>query len=76
MTTDPTQIWLRDLRRREAAGEVKVQWSRAREPSCIHSGDGRGSGYTQPASWCQVCKDSPELAAWRDYWRGLGATDD
>jgi len=38
-----------------------------REPYCIHSRDYGGS-VDQPASSCNICKDGPELAAWRAYW--------
>lgn len=67
--------WLLDLRRREARGEVKVQWHRAKEPHCRHPViDGAGRiRYYQPASHCSTCKDGDELREWREYWRSLGA---
>lgn len=65
------QEWLSDLKQREARGEVRVAWSRAREPSCVHSTS--IDQPTQPASACLYCKDSDRLREWRDYWRSLGA---
>lgn len=63
--------WLSELRRREARGEVRVDWSRVHEPTCIHSTDIRTA--TQPASACVVCKDGKALAEWKAYWQSLGA---
>lgn len=43
-------------------------WQSAREPGCVHSDYDDGSGLRQPASACSICKDGPELAAWKAYW--------
>jgi hypothetical protein len=65
--------WLADLRRREAAGEIRVEWSRAREPDCIH---GPSYGTVQPAGWCDVCSQGREYLDWRAYWDGLGCPNE
>jgi hypothetical protein len=38
--------------------------SHVEEPICVHS----SYNQPQPMSACRHCKDSPELAAWREYW--------
>jgi hypothetical protein len=69
------QSWYRDLKQREARGEIKVQWHRAKEPRCVHSGRGDISWVRQPASACRFCKDGDELRAWKAYWQSLGVPE-
>lgn len=71
---EETRRKLAELRQRHDRGEIRVEWSKAKEPDCVHSGwDGgvRPERRMQPASACRICKDSPELLAWRRYWNEL-----
>jgi hypothetical protein len=36
-----------------------------REPDCIHS---LNYSTRQPASACRICKDGPDILAWKKYW--------
>ncbi len=47
-----------------------------REPDCVHSQDYSDTAPMQPMSACNVCKDNPELAAWREYWAARTGFDE
>lgn len=57
--------WFIDLKIRDRAGEFDpaVDWAQLQSPVCEHTGG--------PVDLCIPCQ--PLAAAWRNYWRGLGA---
>lgn len=69
--TTPADFGMEDVVWCHRRGLLSVAWSRKREPSCDHGGIEERS--EQPASMCRICKDGPELLAWRRYWNQVKA---